>query len=132
MEEYIKRKGRLSEIDGLHLVHALAATLQAVHKMKVLHRDIKPANVIIEKNKEVKWIDFGIARSYIDEILETHTTFHSPRYAPPEQKIATSKLGAYSDVYALGATAYYIFRRTTPKHRRTHNRRLSAAQAFCA
>ncbi len=115
LEDYIKRRGRLTEEDGLGILKTLGRTLHAIHQRNVLHRDVKPANVIIGTAGQVTLIDFGIARSYVDEITETHTTFHSPRYAPPEQKIANAKLGAYSDVYALGATAYFIFTGTPPQ-----------------
>lgn len=115
LDEYVKRRGRLTEEDGLGILKTLGRTLHAIHKRNVLHRDIKPTNVIIGAEGRVTLIDFGIARSYIDEIAETHTTFHSPRYSPPEQKIANAKLGAYSDVYALGATAYFMFTGMPPQ-----------------
>jgi serine/threonine protein kinase len=109
LEDYVKKQKKLSEKEGLDIILAIGRTLSEIHKRGVLHRDVKPANVIIGKNGEVSLIDFGIARNYVDEVTETHTTFHSPRYSPPEQKIARSKMGDYSDVYSLGATAYYIF-----------------------
>ena len=107
LDDYIKKKGRLSEAETRAMLTQLCATMSAVHARKVLHRDIKPANIIITTDGRAVLIDFGIARSYVEN-SQTHTTFHTPRYSPPEQKIAKSKMGDYSDVYAIGATAYYM------------------------
>ena len=110
LEDYVKKRQKLSEKDGIPILRALAHTLSEIHRRGVLHRDIKPGNIIIKKTGEPFLIDFGIARGYAEsESQGTHTTFHSPRYSPPEQKIAKARMGTYSDVYSLGATAYYMF-----------------------
>lgn len=109
LSDYVKARTRIPEPEGLEIVKSLARSLMAIHDKNVLHRDIKPDNIIISENGEVHLIDFGIAKSYLEEVDETHTTFHSPRYSPPEQKIARSRMGTFSDIYSLGATAYYLF-----------------------
>ena len=115
LEDYVKKRKKLSEKEGLAIVQSIGRTLADIHKRGVLHRDIKPANIIVGENGETTLIDFGIARNYVDEVTETHTTFHSPRFSPPEQKIAKSRMGDYSDVYSLGATAYFIFTGEQPQ-----------------
>ena len=115
LEDYVKKRNHLSEQEGIKLIESIGLTLAEIHKRNVLHRDIKPANIIVSDRGETSLIDFGIARSYVDEMDETHTTFHSPRYSPPEQKIAKSRMGTYSDVYSLGATAYFVFTGTQPQ-----------------
>lgn len=115
LEDYVKKRKKLSEKEGLAIIQSIGRTLADIHKRGVLHRDIKPANIIVGENGETTLIDFGIARNYVDEVTETHTTFHSPRFSPPEQKIAKSRMGDYSDVYSLGATAYFIFTGEQPQ-----------------
>lgn len=117
LEDYVKKRNGLSEQEGLRIISSLSAILSEVHKRDILHRDVKPANVVIDESGNVHLIDFGIARSYVDEITETHfhTTFHSPRYSAPEQKIERSRMGTYSDVYSLGAMAYYVFTGNPPQ-----------------
>ena len=115
LEDYVKKRGRLSEAETLKILQQLSTTLAAVHEKKVLHRDIKPGNIIITNDGRPFLIDFGIARTYAEDVGETHTTFHSPRYSPPEQKTAKSKMGMYSDVYALGATAYFMLTGEPPQ-----------------
>ena len=114
LEEYVKKRKYLSEHEGIKIIESVAKTLSAIHKRNVLHRDIKPSNIIIGREGDTYLIDFGIARSYVED-TETHTTFHSPRYSPPEQKIAKSRMGTYSDVYSLGATAYFVFTGQPPQ-----------------
>ena len=115
LDDYVRARKQLSEDSGLPIVRSLAQSLAAIHKENVLHRDIKPANIMVGDNGDVHLIDFGIAKSYLEEVDETHTTFHSPRYSPPEQKIARSRMGTFSDIYSLGATAYYLFTGRLPQ-----------------
>jgi serine/threonine protein kinase len=118
LEDYVEKRNQLTEQEGLQIIKSLTSTLSEVHKKDVLHRDIKPSNIIIDESGGVHLIDFGIARSYIDEITETHlhTTFHSPRYSAPEQKISSSRMGTYSDIYSLGAVAYFVFTGKQPQN----------------
>ena len=115
LEDYVKKRGRLSEAETLKILQQIGTTLATVHEKKVLHRDIKPGNIIITTDGRPFLIDFGISRTYTEDLGETHTTFHSPRYSPPEQKTAKSKMGTYSDVYALGATAYFMLTGEPPQ-----------------
>ena len=114
LQDYVQVRGRLPLGEGIPILQSLAQTLQKVHQQGVLHRDIKPANIIIGDSREVTLIDFGIAREYVDDSTE-HTTYHTPGYAPPEQKIASLKLGRYSDIYSLGGTAYFMFTGIAPQ-----------------
>ena len=116
LDNYVKQKKHLTQAESLKIIESLAKTLSEVHKRQVLHCDVKPDNIIVSKTGEIVLIDFGIARSYANEVDETHTTFHSPRYSPPEQKIAKSRMGTFSDVYSLGATAYFVFTGKQPQN----------------
>lgn len=115
LSDYIEKRKPLPKRDSLNIVRSLSEIVVNIHKHNILHRDIKPDNVIIDDSGEVNLIDFGIAREQVGEEDETHTTFHSPRYSPPEQKSADSPMGDYSDVFSLGATAYYVFTGVPPQ-----------------
>ena len=114
LEDYVKTRGKLSDTEGVALVNAIGKTVSEIHQRNILHRDIKPANIIITKTGRVVLIDFGIARSNFDD-LNDHTTYHTRIYSPPEQRISKSPMGKYSDVYALGATAYFILSGVPPQ-----------------
>ena len=117
LDDYVRQRYPLSEKESAKLVTDIAEALKKVHDKKVLHRDLKPSNIIVAGNGEITLIDFGIARDYAgDSDSHTHTTFYSPVFSPPEQKIARSRMGTYSDVYSLGAVSYFIYTGKFPQN----------------
>ncbi len=75
----------------------------------VIHRDIKPSNIRIRRaDGKAILVDFGIAKIG-DESVQTQEAArgYSPHYSPVEQH-SMRGTGAYSDVYALGATLYHL------------------------
>jgi serine/threonine protein kinase len=115
LDKFVKRNHPIAEQKARRIVNDISETLAGIHRRNVLHCDVKPSNVIISDTGQVKLIDFGIARTFQVGNDGTHTTFYSPCYSPPEQKISTAPMGAFSDVYALGATAYFIFTGEPPR-----------------
>lgn len=97
----------LQILDALEYLHT--------RRPAVLYRDLKPANLMLEKaTGQLKLIDFGIARTSLPGrgTTELLRGFGSSGYAPIEQYGAGTD--ARSDLYALGATLYAMFTRTTP------------------
>lgn len=70
----------------------------------VIYRDLKPSNIMIDTLGRVKLVDFGIARQYRDDSDNTHVV--SAGYSPPEQYWGAAE--PRSDIYALGATMYFL------------------------
>jgi serine/threonine protein kinase len=96
---------------GLQLCDAL----QAAHKLSIIHRDLKPSNVIMLDEPPgrdlVKVLDFGLAKSLIDESLTTVTQsdaiMGTPSYIPPEA-VTKMQFDARSDLYSLGVILYEV------------------------
>ena len=63
---------------------------------------------MLRGKSEAVLIDFGIAREFTPNLTQTHTQMLSDGFAPIEQYEQRAKRGAYTDVYALAATLYYI------------------------
>jgi serine/threonine protein kinase len=82
--------------DVLHYLHC--------NDPPVIYRDLKPSNIMIDTKDRVKLVDFGIARLYAEEGDNTHVV--SQGYSPPEQYWGGAD--PRSDVYALGATMYFL------------------------
>ena len=47
---------------------------QYLHERNIVHRDLKPANVLINSDCNVKFCDFGLARTLHDKAKVTGTT----------------------------------------------------------
>ncbi len=99
----------LPENEALIYIKQIGEALIYVHNQGFLHRDIKPQNIMLRKEtKEAVLIDFGIAREFVQDKSSSHTNDITQGYAPIEQYERHSKRGAYTDVYALAATLYYL------------------------
>lgn len=106
-DEELDRAGRVQ------LLAKVADAVQALHEHGVIHRDIKPENVIVNCHGQPVIVDLGIATLLTENLTETLTVegtpFGSPAYMSPEQARGERALiSTRSDVYGLGATAYYI------------------------
>ncbi len=96
-----------SEID--RIAEKLLDAVGAVHADGILHRDIKPANVIMRDGGEPVLIDFGAARQALSAQSRTVHALVTPGYSPKEQyAVDLDRQGAWSDIYALGATLYFL------------------------
>ncbi|MEH2143224.1 hypothetical protein [Nostoc sp.] len=64
--------------------------------------------------REAVLIDFGIAREFTPNVTKLHTANLSHCFAPIEQYQSVAKRGAYTDVYALAATLYFLLTNKLP------------------
>lgn len=86
--------------------------LEYLHRHNLLHRDIKPGNILMTEDGNPVLIDFGTARALVSEYSQTR--IESPGYTPFEQVQSKGNTGAWTDLYALGATCYKIITGETP------------------
>lgn len=124
LDDYVKGKGRLSEEEALEIFLPILEAVRIVHENHILHLDIKPENIMLEKQKEGNLkpilIDFGISlrfneRGEMSKSSKDHSTGLSEGYAPIEQYSGISHFAPEVDVYALGATLYYMLSGKRPK-----------------
>ncbi len=107
LSQLFKRRELTSESELLEIIVPLLEGLEIVHTAHVIHRDIKPANIYISENRSPVLIDFGSARQALGNRTRTLTSLVTPGFAPYEQYYESGKhQGPWSDIYALGATAY--------------------------
>lgn len=108
----LKKRGRpYAEKTVLGYLRQILDGLAAIHSAGLLHLDIKPSNIMVNVRGCIKLIDLGASKEYTEGGGATVYTgvAMTNRYAPPEQVDGTfSKLGPWTDFYALGATLYHM------------------------
>jgi len=118
LEDYVKKHGTLSELESMKYVRQIASALKYMHEEQhICHYDVKPANILLDKKGNAVLIDFGISKNYDANGHETTTTpiGMSEGYAPIEQyQQNVEEFSPVSDVYALGATLYFLLHGKRP------------------
>ena len=116
--DYVKVHGTLSETMAMKYVRQIAGALKYMHEEEhICHYDVKPANILIDDKDNAVLIDFGISKNYDSAGRETTTTpvGMSEGYAPIEQyQQNVEEFSPTSDVYALGATLYFLLHGKRP------------------
>jgi serine/threonine-protein kinase len=109
LAEYLGRVGALRVDEGRHVIGQLCDGVAAAHAVGVVHRDLKPGNVLLDLEKRVKVIDFGLAKAtFMAGMTATGLIIGTPEYMAPEQ-VKGLPQDARTDVYAIGALAYHVF-----------------------
>jgi serine/threonine kinase PknH len=109
LSQVVSACGPLPPATLLSLAGRIAESLTAIHATGMVHRDLKPGNILLDESGP-KVIDFGIVRAATPTATgrSGHRTFiGSPPFMAPEQ-IRGRKVTAATDVFALGATVYYL------------------------
>ncbi|HZN39100.1 MAG TPA: serine/threonine-protein kinase [Planctomycetota bacterium] len=111
--ERVVRKQRLQVGEALEIVHGSALGLAEAHRKGFIHRDIKPDNIMISSAGQVKLADLGLAKAmtrddHASMLSGANLVMGTPQYMPPEQWEDTTSVTAAADIWALGATLYYL------------------------
>ena len=108
LKAVITRKRPLTLEAKLDLVDQICDGLAFAHANGVIHRDLKPANIHLQRNGQVKIVDFGLARiASASELTGAGTMLGTPNYMSPEQ-VRGEKATTRSDVFSLGAVFYEL------------------------
>ena len=118
LQDLVKSHGPLSESMAMKYVKQIAGALKYMHEEQhICHYDVKPANILLDDKGNAVLIDFGISKNYDAAGQETTTTpvGMSEGYAPIEQyQQNVEEFSPVSDVYALGATLYFLLHGKRP------------------
>ena len=108
LQKVIDRRQPLSHDIKLDIMRQLAEGVGSAHSNGVIHRDLKPSNILLDHDKRIKIVDFGLARIDTSEITAAGTILGTPNYMSPEQ-VQGITVDERSDIFALGAIFYELF-----------------------
>ncbi len=110
LRQLIEDRGAMSEVQVKELAAQMCSMLDYLHSKSVIHRDFTPDNLILQKDGKLKLIDFNVAQN--DE-EGTGLVVGKQAYMPAEQ--FRGKPTAQSDIYAMGATLFYLLTGQDPE-----------------
>jgi serine/threonine protein kinase len=118
LQDLVKKFGPLDVARACHYVYAAAVGLQHAHEMGLVHRDVKPGNILLDRAGVIKVLDLGLARFFHDEddVLTKkydENVLGTADYLAPEQARESHTVDIRADIYALGATFYYLLTGST-------------------
>lgn len=102
LHEYISEHGAMDEEEAKHLFAQIVSAMDYCHRNSIAHRDLKPANVLIDSDKNIKIIDFGLATIY-DKKKPSREYCGTPYYFPPEIRWRGEYIGPEVDIWTMGA-----------------------------
>src|SRR5271169_3639771 len=103
------------EKEAVALGTQIAAALEDAHEQGVVHRDLKPGNIMVTPKRQVKVLDFGLAKilrvegdsSATESFAQSDNLAGTLPYMAPEQ-LRGEPADERTDVHALGAVLFEI------------------------
>jgi len=117
LEDLVEQHGPMPHERAVHLLRQVCQALREAHGIGLLHRDIKPSNIFACERGKVydvaKLLDFGLVKTFGTDRDSVKLTGEgaftgSPAFMSPEQAAGREQLDARSDIYNVGAVAYYL------------------------
>jgi eukaryotic-like serine/threonine-protein kinase len=117
LHELVRRYGSLPPERAVHLLRQVCGALQEAHAAALSHRDVKPGNILVcqrvGQHDVAKLLDFGLVRAHGlagsgEKLTQEGAIAGTPAYTSPEQAAGKSDVDARSDLYSLGAVAYFL------------------------
>jgi serine/threonine-protein kinase len=116
LQRIVEVSGPQAEGRIVRILTMACGALAEAHGIGLIHRDIKPANIMLctqgGERDVVKLLDFGLVKELAVEgdagLSVASTLIGTPLYMAPESILAPDSVDARTDLYALGAVAYFL------------------------
>jgi tRNA A-37 threonylcarbamoyl transferase component Bud32/Tfp pilus assembly protein PilF len=107
LQSALRERGRLSPVSVAQVGIPVARGLAYAHARRIVHRDIKTANLFVTRSRQLKIMDFGLAKM-LEEVRRATTVIGgTPFYMAPEQSVGEN-VDHRADLYSLGVTLYEL------------------------
>ena len=103
--DYILAKNRLTEFESLKFFQQLINALFYLHSQNITHRDVKIDNMLLDRNRNLKLVDFGLSTKYTDDKLLDQPC-GTVVYAAPEVLEGNEYHGMLADVWSSGIVLF--------------------------
>ncbi|QEH34245.1 Serine/threonine-protein kinase PknB [Aquisphaera giovannonii] len=115
LQELVQRHGPLPAARVIYLMRQACDALHEAHRAGLVHRDLKPPNIFAAyrgaRYDVTKLLDFGLVKPIKGGdsplITKEGMVTGSPLYMAPEQVSRSAPIDGRTDLYALGAVAYF-------------------------
>jgi tetratricopeptide (TPR) repeat protein/predicted Ser/Thr protein kinase len=111
--QLIREEASFVRLNLINLLRQIVDAVGYAHARHVVHRDLKPANMVLADRRQVKILDFGIARRLDELDLSASGATGTPYYMAPEQILGEDP-DERTDIYALGVTLFQMATGTLP------------------
>lgn len=116
LQRIVQISGPQPEGRVIRILSMACSALAEAHAIGLIHRDVKPANIMLctqgGEHDVVKLLDFGLVKELAVEgdtaLSGTSTLVGTPHYMAPESIAKPSAVDPRTDLYGLGAVAYYL------------------------
>jgi serine/threonine protein kinase len=112
--DMVKKSGPMDVARACHYARQVAIGLDFAFRSGIIHRDIKPGNILIDPRGVAKILDMGLARFYMDQTdmltvkYDDKIVLGTADYVAPEQVANSHSVDVRADIYALGASLYFL------------------------
>ncbi|MEZ6062098.1 MAG: serine/threonine-protein kinase [Planctomycetaceae bacterium] len=133
LSEEVNARGPLSIRTAAEVVRQSALGLEYAHQAGLVHRDVKPGNLFRTLEGDIRILDLGLA-SMLEGEQENLTRQYNERvlgtadYLAPEQAVDSHRADSRADIYALGATLYFMLTGQPPFNEGSLPQRILAHQ----
>jgi len=114
LKSFLHRSKLLSVGTAVSIAEQVCDGLEEAHRLGIVHRDLKPGNIMIDKDGNVRIMDFGIARSLAAKgRTGAGVMIGTPEYMSPEQ-VEGQGVDPRTDIYSVGVILFEMTTGRTP------------------